>query len=65
MTMKSLLVLLFALTATTCHAGPQKEAIYTPGEVPNAPVRINKENFPSMLHDKTNPLWLLKFYAPW
>lgn len=64
--MKSLLLLLVALaTTTTIHAGPQKEAIYQPGEVPNAPVRINKENFQSMLQDKTNPLWLLKFYAPW
>lgn len=54
-----------AFTTTTCQAGPQKEAIYQPGEIPNQPVRINKENFPFLLQDQANPLWLLKFYAPW
>ncbi|GAX21751.1 thioredoxin domain-containing protein 10 [Fistulifera solaris] len=56
-----LLLLLFA----PGQAVPAKEAVYKPGEIPNQPVRINKENFESMLQDKTNPLWLLKFYAPW
>lgn len=62
--MLKLLLIIAALA--TCQADrAQKEAIYKPGEVPNKPVRINKENFQSMLEDKANPLWLLKFYAPW
>jgi hypothetical protein len=62
---KMIRYLLLLLALTQCQAVPAKEAVYKPGEIPNQPVRINKENFESMLQDKTNPLWLLKFYAPW
>lgn len=64
MIMLKLLLIIAALTASRADR-PVKEGIYTPGEVPKKPVRINKENFQSMLEDKANPLWLLKFYAPW
>ncbi|GKY93142.1 protein disulfide-isomerase tmx3 [Mayamaea pseudoterrestris] len=38
---------------------------YEPQTVPSTPVALTKDDFSTALHDAVNPLWFLKFYAPW
>eukprot|EP00980_Cylindrotheca_fusiformis_P001973 scaffold443_cov125-Cylindrotheca_fusiformis.AAC.22 len=40
-------------------------AAYTPGTPHDAVVQLDKNSFPEAINDPANPLWFLKFYAPW
>jgi protein disulfide-isomerase-like protein len=38
---------------------------YVPQTVPSGVVALTRDNFNVAMQDAVNPLWLLKFYAPW
>ena len=53
-------VTMLTLCSTFVDAAP-----YVGGEPHSRPVDLDPESFPSAIKDTANPLWLLKFYAPW
>lgn len=38
---------------------------YTPGVVARRVVNLKRDSFKQAIEDPANPLWFLKFYAPW
>ncbi|CAJ1953422.1 unnamed protein product [Cylindrotheca closterium] len=38
---------------------------YVPGKINGEVVILDTKSFPEAIKDPSNPLWLLKFYAPW
>jgi hypothetical protein len=38
---------------------------YIPGIVANKVFMLRRDNFKIAIEDPANPVWLLKFYAPW
>jgi hypothetical protein len=51
-------------TTFLCWLAPST-AEYTSGTAHDAVVVLDAQSFPQAIKDPANPLWLLKFYAPW
>jgi hypothetical protein len=58
-----LLVQLTLLVHPSWCSGQEDE--FVPGSVVNKVVPLGHNNFKQAIEDPANPLWLLKFYAPW
>jgi hypothetical protein len=61
---RALLIFPISITLTATH-GATNDDDYTPGVVANKVFPLRKENFRQAIEDPANPLWFLKFYAPW
>ena len=63
--MMTALLFRLCLVWTTVSFYTAAAASHSIGTIPNQPVPLGKDNFTKTIQDPKNPLWLLKFYAPW
>jgi len=58
-------MLLLSMAAFVGVDAGQHNTPFVEGEVPDGVVALRANNFRAAIEDPANPLWLLKFYAPW
>ena len=58
-------LLLLSLSVLFAAAAAASDAAYHPGVRATTPVALTPSNMDQALSDAANPIWFLKFYAPW